>query len=72
MNACMEARRAGASGWIRNRPDGTVELEVEGTPEAVNDMIRWCRRGPALAVVSQVHVTELKPVNDRKSFRILD
>jgi acylphosphatase len=72
MNACMEARRYGVSGWIRNRFDGTVELEAEGLHESVEEMIRWCRRGPAMAVVSEVHVAEIAPRNDSKSFRIVD
>ena len=72
MNACMEARRSGVSGWVRNRPDGTVEMEVEGLPDAVEDMIRWCRMGPAMAVVSQVDVAEIKPLDDKKLFRILN
>jgi len=72
MNACMEARRHGVSGWVRNRLDGTVEMEVEGAQDSVEEMIRWCRQGPAMAVVSQVHVTDVAPLNDRKPFRIAD
>jgi acylphosphatase len=71
MNASMEARRIGASGWVRNLPDGTVELEVEGSADAVGEMIRWCRRGPAMSQVMQVAVTDQAPINDRKAFRIL-
>jgi len=72
MNACMEARRYGVSGWIRNRRDGTVELEAEGSQDSVEEMIRWCRRGPALAVVREVHVAEAPTRNDGKPFRIVD
>ena len=31
-----EAERLGVAGWVRNRPDGSVEAEVEGAPEAVD------------------------------------
>ncbi|MBO0829549.1 MAG: acylphosphatase [Streptosporangiales bacterium] len=46
-----EARRAGVTGWVRNRPDGTVEAVFEGPPESVERMVAWCRRGPSRAHV---------------------
>lgn len=55
-SACAEARRLGLSGWVRNRSDGRVELEAEGPEAEVEQMITWCRRGPAFAQVSQVDV----------------
>ena len=33
-----EARRAGVAGWVRNLRDGSVEVEAEGTPEAVDQL----------------------------------
>lgn len=51
------ALRAGVSGWVRNRRDGTVELLVQGAPPAVERVIDWSRRGPSAARVSSVEVT---------------
>ena len=53
-----EARAQGITGWVRNRTDGTVEAVVQGTPEAVEAIIAWARRGPPSAVVSGVKVAE--------------
>jgi acylphosphatase len=48
------ARSLGVSGWVRNRMDGTVEALVAGDTAAVEELLRACRRGPRLAVVSQI------------------
>jgi acylphosphatase len=53
-----KARELGATGWVRNRHDGTVEAMVQGTPEAVEAMIEWARRGPRAAIVTDVKVSE--------------
>jgi acylphosphatase len=49
-----EARRLGLSGWVRNRPDGSVEALVSGEPDAVGRMLARCREGPPAARVSGV------------------
>ena len=53
-----EAVRLGVTGWIANRGDGSVELEVEGDEHAVDALLRWCGRGPPRARVDGVNVVE--------------
>jgi len=53
-----KARELGATGWVRNRRDGSVEAVIQGAPEAVESMIAWARRGPPSAAVSGVQITE--------------
>jgi acylphosphatase len=55
------ARVEGVGGWVRNRPDGRVEAVFEGSQEAVERMIEWCRTGPDLAEVDEVEVVEEEP-----------
>ena len=65
-----EAERLGLAGWARNRPDGTVEAEVEGAPEAVEAMIAWARQGPRGARVEHVAVEWVTPRGERGGFEI--
>ncbi len=57
-STCDRAAELGLVGWVRNCADGSVELEAEGPREQVDQLIAWCRRGPAGARVSGVE-TEL-------------
>jgi len=50
----QEAKRRGLTGWVRNLPGGNVEAVVEGDEAAVEQMIEWCRQGPAGARVSAI------------------
>jgi acylphosphatase len=52
------ARSAGVAGWARNNPDGTVEAVLEGEPEAVERVLRFCHEGPRGAEVERVEVEE--------------
>jgi acylphosphatase len=60
-SARREAARAGVAGWAANRPDGRVELVLEGEGEAVERLIAFCRSGPSGARVEDVAVTEEEP-----------
>jgi acylphosphatase len=50
------AERFGVVGWVKNRPDGTVEAVFEGEQHAVDAVLVWCKEGPNLAVVEKVKV----------------
>jgi acylphosphatase len=53
-----EAERLGIHGWVRNRLDGSVEAVVQGSPEAVDAIVAWARRGPEAADVKSLEVSE--------------
>jgi acylphosphatase len=50
------ARSRGVAGWVRNRPDGTVEAVFEGDREDVEALVEFCRQGPRGAGVERVDV----------------
>jgi len=45
------------TGWVRNRPDGTVEALIEGPEREVEAMVSWCRKGPPSARVTNIRRT---------------
>ena len=49
-----EAERLGLRGWVRNAPDGSVEVEMEGPVEAVNALLARLAVGPPAARVTSV------------------
>lgn len=48
------ARRAGLAGWVRNLPDGSVELKAAGSDQGVAYLLSVVRRGPEHARVDEV------------------
>jgi acylphosphatase len=56
-----EAESRGVAGWVANRDDGSVEAVFEGEPEAVEELVELCRRGPGSAEVERFEVDEQEP-----------
>jgi acylphosphatase len=65
-----EARRLGIHGWVKNRADGTVELEAEGPDDKVGALIGWCEYGPPAAQVTKVAVEELSATGKDREFAV--
>lgn len=53
------ARREGLHGWVRNTPDGCVEISAEGAEDALERFEDKIRAGPPHARVHAVDVTDL-------------
>jgi acylphosphatase len=64
------AAREGLHGWVRNLPDGRVEIAVEGEVEAVERFERHVRHGPPGARVSAVEVDDMVPTHRLSGFSI--
>ena len=64
------AKRLGLVGWVRNRPEGTVEAIVEGDAGSVDIMLRWFYQGSPGSKVTKVKVQEENPIGDMNSFEI--
>jgi len=41
-----KAQSLSLSGWVKNQPDGSVEIMAEGERYALEELVLWCRQGP--------------------------
>ena len=67
-----EAKRLGISGWVKNRPDGSVEILAEGEEDRLKELLAWANRGPSAARVERVDVRWRSFSGDYHDFRITD
>jgi acylphosphatase len=68
--SCRERAVAlGLSGWVRNRSDGSVELEAEGSAAAIEALLEWCHDGPPGARVDGVESEPIAATGE-SGFRI--
>lgn len=51
-----QAVALGLTGWVRNRPDGSVEVLAEGERGALEALAVLLRDGPPMAHVTEVQV----------------
>lgn len=49
----------GLSGWVRNVPDGRVEVMVSGEADTIERFEAWLRRGPVMAKVTHLEASEM-------------
>ena len=66
----QEARMLGLTGWVRNLWDGRVEVLLDGSEDAVKQMIEWCQQGPPSAVVEEVEIAWEETTAEFKNFRV--
>jgi acylphosphatase len=68
--AADAAEREGLHGWVRNLPDGRVEITAEGDAEAVERFERQIHHGPRGARVEAVEVDHIAPPGHFGGFSI--
>lgn len=45
-------------GYASNRPDGSVYIEAEGSPDQMKEFLEWCKEGPPRAHVESLTTTQ--------------
>ena len=67
----LQAQALQLTGWVRNRPDGTVEVTAEGPRAALDDLLDYLRHGPSHAHVDRVDAEWRKPTGKFVEFQVL-
>jgi len=65
-----QADKIGVKGYVRNLEDGRVEVVIEGKEQAVNEMLKICRKGAPYSQVKELEIEDLR-TEDFKEFKIL-
>lgn len=66
----LQARKLGLAGFVRNLPDGKVEVMAEGEQEILQRFLEWCQLGPVGAQVEKVEAFWAKTKGQFDKFEI--
>ncbi|MEW6200752.1 MAG: acylphosphatase [bacterium] len=64
------ANQIGVKGYVRNVPDGTVEVVASGSDEQLRELVDRIKEGPSVAHVTGVDLRWLDGAFEFKSFGI--
>jgi len=65
-----EAHILQVAGWVRNNPDGSVEVLAHGSRDQLAGLHSRLREGPRAARVDEVEVSESDPTPGLSSFQV--
>lgn len=65
-----EARLLGLSGWVANRPDGSVQVWAQGSADLVSRFVTFLQEGPRHARVASVQIDEMTPDDTLEGFDV--
>ncbi|HHS49868.1 MAG TPA: acylphosphatase [candidate division Zixibacteria bacterium] len=65
------ARTFDVLGWVKNNPNGTVEIVAEGKKASVDEFATAVKDGPISAMVTNFTISEEPPKDDFANFRII-
>lgn len=66
----QEAHALKITGWVMNLNDGSVTMEVQSTPEVLNELIARLKKGNGVSKVVQLREKDLPVVAGENKFAI--
>lgn len=64
------AESLGLTGWVRNRRDGSVEMELQGSPAALNKLIKNLVEEQTFIRIDDTYSEPLPLVDDEKGLTV--
>lgn len=68
--AVRQARELGVSGWVRNTPDGRVEIVAEGEKWQLEEFAKNVKTGPSHSAVTGIEIKEEEFQNEFEGFEV--
>lgn len=68
-SAIEKAKTLDVKGYVMNLPHGDVYIEAEGDSQKLQELVDWCKQGPARSKVEEVIIEESEPCN-YKNFEV--
>lgn len=65
-----EAEKRQITGWVMNMQNGTVEILAEGSDSALAELQKACRKGPLMAHIEDIKITESTATEEFEDFDI--
>ena len=65
-----KAEELGLTGWVMNRPNGTVEIHAQGEKSQLEKFITWCHQGTSAAKVTSLDIDRSEAQQEFTSFDI--
>jgi acylphosphatase len=66
----QQAESLNINGWVRNRPDGSVEVTAEGSKPALDLLLKFLHKGPRHAQVDKVEETWSAATDEFSAFEV--
>lgn len=67
----LTAQALNLTGWVANRPDGTVEVTAEGPRPALDQLLAFLHQGPSHAAVERVDAEWLESAGRYTRFQVV-
>ena len=61
------AAGVGATGWVRNNPDGSVSMEIQGTEEQIDRVFQMVEKGSFISI-DNMEVKNIPVISDERGF----
>ena len=58
------------TGWVKNLNDGRVEIVAEGETQNIDNLIIWCKTGPANSRVDEFELSEENFTSEFENFEV--